>query len=79
MALITWSDDLSVGVEGIDDQHKKLVQLVNGLHNHLGDFLKSSSRQTGRMRMSHLGKSGLRSSRASTSRMASFDREIPFW
>lgn len=35
MALITWSDDLSVGVDEIDDQHKKLVQLVNGLHNHL--------------------------------------------
>jgi hemerythrin len=32
MALITWSDTLSVGVEEIDNQHKKLVSLINHLH-----------------------------------------------
>lgn len=35
MSLITWSDQLSVGVEEIDQQHQKLVQLINGLHNHM--------------------------------------------
>jgi len=35
MSLITWSDKLAVGVEEIDNQHQKLVQLINGLHNHL--------------------------------------------
>jgi hemerythrin len=29
---ITWSDEISVGVESIDDQHKKLVSIVNTLH-----------------------------------------------
>lgn len=31
-ALIEWSDDLSVGIEEIDDQHKVLVELLNRLH-----------------------------------------------
>lgn len=35
MSLITWSDQLTVGVEEIDQQHQKLVQLINGLHNHM--------------------------------------------
>jgi hemerythrin-like metal-binding protein len=33
MALVTWSDKLSVGVPSIDDQHKKLVSLLNQLHD----------------------------------------------
>jgi hemerythrin len=33
MALITWSDDLSVNIGSIDNQHKKLVALVNNLHD----------------------------------------------
>jgi hemerythrin-like metal-binding protein len=32
MALITWSDRLSVGVERIDKQHRQLVDLLNSLH-----------------------------------------------
>jgi len=35
MSLITWSDFLSVGVVDIDNQHKKILQLINGLHHHL--------------------------------------------
>ena len=29
---IDWSEELSVGVKAIDDQHKKLVELVNEMH-----------------------------------------------
>ena len=29
---VEWSDELSVGIEEIDDQHKELVALVNEMH-----------------------------------------------
>jgi hypothetical protein len=41
-------------------------------------FKKVITRQAGRMRMSHLGRAGFRSSLASTSRIAALDRETPF-
>ena len=31
-ALVEWSDELSVGIEEIDEQHKVLVNLVNNMH-----------------------------------------------
>jgi len=33
MAFVEWSDSLGVGVGSIDEQHKKLVGLVNDLHS----------------------------------------------
>jgi len=33
MALINWTDNLSVGVKVSDDQHKKLIDLINKLND----------------------------------------------
>jgi len=33
MSKIQWNDELSVGVELIDDQHKELIRIANGLMN----------------------------------------------
>jgi len=33
MSLMDWSDSMSVGVKVLDDDHKKLVGLVNELHD----------------------------------------------
>ena len=32
MAFMVWSDNLSVGVDQIDRQHKRLVEILNALH-----------------------------------------------
>jgi hemerythrin len=32
MAFVEWSDKFSVGITSIDNQHKKLVEIVNKLH-----------------------------------------------
>ena len=36
---IEWTDDLSVGIEEIDEQHKVLVGLVNEMHEAIHQFL----------------------------------------
>lgn len=50
MALVRWSDAMSVGVPSLDDQHKKMLTLLNQLHDGmmtgkdklaLGDVLKA--------------------------------------
>jgi hemerythrin len=33
MPLIEWSAELSVGIESIDEQHKKLVNMINALND----------------------------------------------
>jgi hemerythrin len=43
MALITWDASLSVGLVEIDQQHQKLVQIINDLHE---SFTKVSSKET---------------------------------
>ena len=30
--MISWTENLSVGIKEIDDQHKKFLELVNKLH-----------------------------------------------
>jgi len=50
MAFFDWSDELATGIPKIDEQHRKLIELVNGLHDALskgksrevlGDLLKA--------------------------------------
>ena len=33
MPLIEWTDNLSVGIDSIDEQHKKLVNIINALND----------------------------------------------
>lgn len=33
MALIEWTADLSVGIDSVDEQHKKLVNMINALND----------------------------------------------
>jgi len=56
-----------VGVKLTDTQRAKVIS--ESEHPH----------QAGRIRMSHLGKNGLRSNLASISRIAFLDSETPFW
>jgi hemerythrin len=35
MALISWNSNYSIGNDGIDSQHQKLVQLINTLHEEM--------------------------------------------
>ena len=36
--LIEWNDELSVGIQEIDEQHKVLVGLVNEMHDFFCNF-----------------------------------------
>lgn len=33
MSLMTWEESLSVGIPSIDEQHKKLIKMINDLHD----------------------------------------------
>ena len=35
MALLRWKDHYSVGIEGVDHEHKDLIELINRLHDQL--------------------------------------------
>jgi hemerythrin-like metal-binding protein len=32
MSFVSWSDDLSVGIDEIDNQHKQFIDMINELH-----------------------------------------------
>jgi hemerythrin len=36
MNLITWSDNMSVNIKSIDEEHKILVNMINDLHSAMG-------------------------------------------
>jgi hemerythrin len=36
MAVITWNETLSVGVKTFDQEHKRLIDLINQLHDAMG-------------------------------------------
>ena len=36
MRVVSWNEEMSVGVERIDSQHKKLLEVINDLHEALG-------------------------------------------
>jgi len=36
MALLTWNDRYSVGVEAVDHEHRELIDLINALHAAIG-------------------------------------------
>ena len=36
MNLITWTDNLSVNIRAIDEEHKKLINMINELHSSMG-------------------------------------------
>jgi hemerythrin len=41
--LVEWSDNLSVGIAEIDDQHKKLVEMLNKMHDAILDHRGSAA------------------------------------
>jgi hemerythrin len=42
MAVIEWNEDLNVGIDSIDEQHRQLIKLINDLHEVIRDQNPSS-------------------------------------
>ena len=36
MALLNWKPEYSVGVPAVDDEHRQMISMINGLHDRLG-------------------------------------------
>lgn len=32
MALLVWQDDLNIGIDVIDQQHRRIIEMLNHLH-----------------------------------------------
>jgi len=43
MEKIIWSDEYSVGVKSLDEQHQKIIKLINTLIDHHNDDVKSDT------------------------------------
>jgi hemerythrin len=37
MALVVWNDKLSINIKSIDDQHKKLIELINDFYENIAN------------------------------------------
>lgn len=37
MTLIAWKDEFSVGVESVDQEHREMIELINGLDNAMAE------------------------------------------
>ena len=37
MTLIVWRDEFSVGVESVDQEHREMIELINGLDNAMAE------------------------------------------
>lgn len=43
MPLVTWTADLSVGIPELDDQHQKMVEIINKLYDAIVEFRGQSA------------------------------------
>jgi len=56
MSLMNWQDDYSVGVKEIDDQHKKMFDLINRLYESIKESKDRKLREEFLQELSNYGK-----------------------